>query len=120
MKSSAWRARPILSVVGLFISVLVCAQVYAAPPAGKKLTDPVVAQKLGVSVQQLHSLRARFDLSNEYMANLAIACMSMDPANANVIYAGTGEGEYNIDSIRGAGVFKTTDGGATWNQLAAT
>ena len=35
-------------------------------------------------------------------------------------YAGTGEGFYNLDSIQGAGIFKSTDGGATWNQLAST
>jgi photosystem II stability/assembly factor-like uncharacterized protein len=262
MKISAWRARRSLSVISLLISVLVCAQMYAAPPAGQKLTDPVVAQKLAVSVQQLHDLRARFDLSNDqvlamppaqlqtllwqvthpdidlhaeaikfhalrmrdehgrippdglvkaieqrklmgtdsslfpvtpdpslivpdlslveppaagiqtngwtwlgpgniggrvrsilvhptstnimwcggvdggvwkttnsgtawfplndFMANLAIACLAMDPTNPNVIYAGTGEGEYNFDAIQGAGIFKTSDGGNTWTQLAAT
>jgi hypothetical protein len=57
---------------------------------------------------------------NDFMANLAIACMVMDPANPNVIYAGTGEPMYNIDSIRGAGIFKTTDGGTTWTQLPST
>src|SRR5436190_23775554 len=38
--------------------------VLASPSQGPKLTDPVVAAKLSLSVQQLHSLRARFDLSN--------------------------------------------------------
>lgn len=57
---------------------------------------------------------------NDFMANLAISCMAMDPTNPDVIYAGTGEPMHNADSIRGAGIFKTTDGGATWTQLAAT
>jgi photosystem II stability/assembly factor-like uncharacterized protein len=52
--------------------------------------------------------------------NLAVNSLAMDPANSNVLYAGTGEGYFNIDSVRGAGIFKTTDGGATWTQLAAT
>ena len=41
------------------------------------------------------------------MANLAIGSMVMDPTDPNVIYAGTGEGFSNADSLRGAGIFKT-------------
>ena len=57
---------------------------------------------------------------NDFMANLAVVSLVMDPTDPNVIYAGTGEGTYNIDAVRGAGIFKTTDGGATWTQLPAT
>jgi hypothetical protein len=52
------------------------------------------------------------------MANIAIGSMAMDPANPNVIYAGTGESYVN--GIRGLGIFKTTDGGVTWTHLAST
>src|SRR5207247_2606579 len=57
---------------------------------------------------------------NDFMANLAVSCMAIDPANPNVIYAGTGEGTYNGDAIRGAGGAKTTDGGNTWTPLTST
>ncbi|HEX5473845.1 MAG TPA: family 16 glycoside hydrolase [Vicinamibacterales bacterium] len=57
---------------------------------------------------------------NDFMANLAVSSIIYDPGDSSTMYAGTGEGFYNIDGIRGAGVFKSTDGGATWNQLAAT
>jgi photosystem II stability/assembly factor-like uncharacterized protein len=57
---------------------------------------------------------------NDFMANLAVASMVIDPTNPNILYAGTGEGMGNIHSLSGAGVFKTTDGGATWTQLSAT
>lgn len=57
---------------------------------------------------------------NDFMANLAVACMAMDPTNANVLYAGTGEGTYNIDAVRGAGIFKSVDGGTNWFQLSST
>src|ERR1043166_686 len=57
---------------------------------------------------------------NDFMASLAVSCLVMNPTNANVLYAGTGEGTYNADAIRGAGIFKTTDGGTTWTQLSAT
>lgn len=56
----------------------------------------------------------------DFMANLAVSSMVIDPTNPNILYVGTGEGYFNGDSIRGAGIFKTTDGGATWNQLPAT
>jgi len=56
---------------------------------------------------------------DDFMANLAVSCMAMDPSNSKVIYAGTGEGFFNVDAIRGAGIFRTTDG-ATWKQLSAT
>jgi hypothetical protein len=57
---------------------------------------------------------------DDFMGNLAIGCMLMDPTNPNVIYAGTGEGFSNADGLRGAGIFKSTDGGATWNQIPST
>src|SRR5439155_1679385 len=57
---------------------------------------------------------------NDFMANLGVACMVMDPINADVIYAGTGDGFHEITTVRGAGIFKTSDGGATWSQLSAT
>ena len=54
------------------------------------------------------------------MENLAVCSMVMDPTNPNVLYAGTGEGYFNVDAIRGEGIFKTTDAGATWNRLSST
>ena len=56
---------------------------------------------------------------DDFMANLAVASLAMDPKNPNIIYAGTGEGFGNVDAIRGAGIFRTTDG-ATWARLPAT
>ena len=56
----------------------------------------------------------------DMLPNLAVNSMVMDPRNPNVIYAGTGEGFFNSDAVRGAGIFKTTDGGATWTRLENT
>ena len=56
---------------------------------------------------------------DDLMANLAVTCMVMDPSNPKIIYAGTGEGFSNADAIRGAGIFRTTDGN-TWSQLSTT
>ncbi|MGE0814627.1 MAG: Ig-like domain-containing protein [Vicinamibacterales bacterium] len=54
------------------------------------------------------------------MANLAVVSLAFDPTTTNTIYAGTGEGVFNGDAIRGAGIFKSTDAGATWAQVAST
>ncbi|GJQ32192.1 MAG: hypothetical protein HBSAPP04_10310 [Ignavibacteriaceae bacterium] len=56
----------------------------------------------------------------DLMENLAICAMAWDPANPNTIYAGSGEGFYNGDAVRGEGIFKTTDAGASWTRLSAT
>jgi photosystem II stability/assembly factor-like uncharacterized protein len=45
--------------------------------------------------------------------------MAIDPSNPNTIYAGTGEGFFNVDAIQGAGIFSTTDA-TNWAQLTAT
>src|SRR5215471_9742101 len=56
----------------------------------------------------------------DLIANIAVNSLAMDPANSNVLYAGTGEGYFNGDSVQGAGIFKTTDGGNTWVSLGNT
>ncbi|MBS1806716.1 MAG: hypothetical protein JST84_00825 [Acidobacteria bacterium] len=56
----------------------------------------------------------------DIMANLAVCTMVLDPTNPDIIYAGTGEGFGNGDAVRGAGIFKTTNGGITWDQLPGT
>jgi photosystem II stability/assembly factor-like uncharacterized protein len=57
---------------------------------------------------------------NDFMANLAITCIVVDPINTSIMYASTGEGFGNSDQLPGAGIFKSTDGGINWNQLAST
>src|SRR5207244_1131234 len=51
-------------------------------------------------------------------ASLAIGALAFDPANSYTIYAGTGEPNGSLDSYFGAGLLKSTDGGATWELLA--
>ncbi len=57
---------------------------------------------------------------NDFWSNMAISCIAYDPSNTQIFYVGTGEGFFNADAVRGAGIWKTTDGGTTWNQLAST
>ena len=46
--------------------------------------------------------------------SLATGSITIDPENHNTIYVGTGEANFSVDSYYGAGVLKSTDGGATW------
>ena len=48
---------------------------------------------------------------------LNVGALVMDPNDSNTLYAGTGE---YYQTWAGQGIFKTTDGGATWTQLPAT
>ena len=57
---------------------------------------------------------------DDLMVNLAITSIVFTPGNPAVMYASTGESFRNADSIRGAGIFKSVDGGTTWAQLAST
>lgn len=59
--------------------------------------------------------------TNDFFGNLAISSIAQDPSNTLIMYFCTGEtGYFNGDAIQGLGVWKTTDGGTTWNQLAST
>lgn len=53
-------------------------------------------------------------------SNVAITCMDYDPTNPQIMYYGTGEGYLNADALRGEGLWKSIDGGMTWDQLPAT
>ena len=50
--------------------------------------------------------------------SMAVGAIAIDPANPDTIYAGTGESNNSGDSYYGAGILKSTNGGANWTQLA--
>jgi len=57
---------------------------------------------------------------DDFWANMAISSIAFDPTNTQIFYVGTGEGYFNIDAVRGDGIWKTSDGGTTWVQLSST
>lgn len=57
---------------------------------------------------------------DDFWGNMAVTTLAQDPSNNSVIYAGTGEGWFNVDAVRGLGIWKTSNGGTTWSQLAST
>ena len=60
---------------------------------------------------------------DDFMASLCVNTMAIHPAFPHIMFAGTGEGITDFDEFntpQGGGVFKSTDGGRTWQALAST
>ncbi len=58
---------------------------------------------------------------DDFFGNLSVSSIAQDPSNPLIMYFCTGEeGYFNADASRGLGVWKTTNGGTTWAQLAST
>lgn len=47
----------------------------------------------------------------------SIGCITMDPGNSNVVWAGTGENNHQRALGYGDGVYKTLDGGKSWKNM---
>ena len=58
------------------------------------------------------------DIGND-LASLSFGAIAIDPNNPETIYAGSGEVCYFLGFIgfNGKGIFKSTDGGNSWNQI---
>ena len=65
---------------------------------------------------------------DDFLPSLTVTTIVSDPNSAQTMYASTGEatfapqnnGNKNANSAPGAGIFRSTDLGVTWNQLPAT
>lgn len=62
---------------------------------------------------------------NDFWANLAVSSITYDPTNTQVFYVGTGEAQtalitYRESSGRGCGIYKSADGGQSWELLPST
>ncbi len=59
---------------------------------------------------------------NDFWDNIAVTCIAFDPVDPSIMYAGTGEGftANGTSSARGAGIWKSSNGGNTWTQLIST
>ncbi|GAB5558070.1 MAG: hypothetical protein SchgKO_22830 [Schleiferiaceae bacterium] len=56
---------------------------------------------------------------NDFWDNISISAIAFDPTNPQIVYVGTGEG-FGTGSSRGAGIWKSTNGGTSWTQLPAS
>jgi len=68
----------------------------------------------------------RWKAAGTGLANIAVNSMAMHPRDRNTLYVGTGEGYFREDirgtglPLRGGGIFRTSDGGSTWQFLEST
>lgn len=53
----------------------------------------------------------------EHGPSTSIGDVTIDPSNPNIVWIGTGEANIFRSSMAGAGVFKSTDAGATWDYM---
>ena len=56
----------------------------------------------------------------DYLPNLNVSTLTMAESNPDIMYLGTGIGFYGTGYGGGIGIFKTTDRGNSWTQLAST
>jgi len=62
---------------------------------------------------------------DDFMSSLSISCLTYDPNNTQTFYAGTGEAPtaiitYRESSGKGVGIWKSDDGGESWELLEST
>src|SRR5207253_10457904 len=72
----------------------------------------------GGGIWESHDTGATWAARTDQMPSLAIGAVAFDPADNNRVYAGSGEGNFYLNL--GAGVYKSTDGGANWTVAASS
>lgn len=86
-------------------------------PSGKKVWAGAVAGGIWYN-NDITSETSEWQNVDDFMANIAISALAFDPQNTNVFYAGTGL--LFTGDVRGAGIWKSEDSGATWQHLPST
>src|SRR5436305_967406 len=76
-------------------------------------TNNMFAGSVGGGICKSTNAGASWAPVDDFMANLAVSTIVMRPGLPSTMFAGTGEGFYNADGIRGAGVFTSVDSGVT-------
>lgn len=56
----------------------------------------------------------------DFLANISIGSMLIDPDDPETVYAGTGEGFLNFDAAQGYGIFVSKDFGESWERFGFT
>ncbi|ELR68233.1 hypothetical protein C900_00587 [Fulvivirga imtechensis AK7] len=84
---------------------------------GKKVWAGAVAGGIWYN-NDITDANSQWQNVDDFMANIAISTITYDPQNTNTYYAGTGL--IFTQDVRGGGIWKSEDAGATWNHLSST
>ena len=57
------------------------------------------------------------NITDGFLKTSSIGALAVAPSDGNVLYAGTGETTIRLDITHGDGMYKSTDGGATWHHV---
>ena len=90
-------------------------------PTGRKVWAGGVSGGLW-TIPDITSPTAFWTAVDDFWNSLWVTAIAHDPTNTQVFYVGTGEGwaVASSNGTPGLGVFKSTDGGATWQPLPAS
>ncbi len=80
-------------------------------------TDTVYAASAAGGVFKSSDAGATWTPIFEDVGPQSIGAIALDPTNPSIVYVGTGEANGATDSYEGTGMFKSTDGGATWSYI---
>lgn len=80
-------------------------------------SNHILAGAAGGGIWESRDRGATWAPRTDSQPTLTTGAVAFDPARTTTVYAGTGEG--NFYSSLGAGVLRSTDGGATWSVLAS-
>lgn len=75
--------------------------------------------------EDIYNNNSRWQVVDDFWEGLAVGCISYDPVDPMIFYAGTGEGQtariiYRESSGRGFGILKSINGGESWEVLEST
>ncbi len=68
----------------------------------------------------LGSLAYSWQPVDDRLASMAVTGIVSDPSNPQIFYFCTGEGWFNADAVRGAGIWKSVNAGQDWERLPST
>lgn len=92
--------------------------------AGKRVFAGSVAGGLWKNEDILNG-NSSWENIDDFMPSLSISCLTYDPNNTMIFYAGSGEGQtarviYRESGGLGVGIWKSNDGGTSWELLPST
>lgn len=83
--------------------------------SGKRVYAGAISGGLWVN-NDITNENSRWEQLEDLPANMNISAITVDPRDPQVWYIGTGE-QYTAGDVVGTGVYKTIDGGQSWNKV---